>query len=609
VDAPSVREPSASLGSDRSVAAPEATVRARDAAPAISSRSVGLLVAVAIVLALGMSWPLPLHLGSELPAAEPPTGLLDPMYQAWEIAWEGHALAHDPGALYDANIFWPAHLTLANTDAAPGYAPFAVIGTGPRDAVIRYDVLFLLSSALAVVGAGLLAMELGAGLGGGLLAGAAFAFAPWRLAQRGHLNVLSSGGIALALFLLVRGWRRERPGLVLLGWVVAAWQLSLGFAIGLPFAMLLAVIAVATTVATVVRRPRRLPSRSVLAASIAGVVLFAAAGVALAIPYYRVAATTSEVRSELERRETRWYSPPPIAFLAASRESLLWGKATESARRRLHSVEEEALFPGLTVVVLAGVGLAASSAPRRVRVVLGLFVVVTAVLSMGFRFLGGALGFGLIWSHAPGWRALRTPGRMQTFTSLGLALLAGLGTQAITSRISGARVLSVGARTAVNGILVAAVLLEGAGVPAYAQPPPTPQALLRVPAPMLGLPSSRLDEVSFQFWSIGPFPELVNGYSRFTPCFIVALRRNVESFPNRTSVSLLEEVGVASVVLDVRLAAGTPWASAASQPIDGLGITEARHGALIVYELPRRTGPARPISGRGGVFPSCPPIG
>jgi hypothetical protein len=74
-------------------------------------------------------------------------------------------------------------------------------------------------------------------------------------------------------------------------------------------------------------------------------------------------------------------------------------------------------------------------------------------------------------------------------------------------------------------------------------------------------------------------------------------------------VSLLEEIGVASVVLDARLAAGTPWAGAASQSIDGLGITESRHGALIVYELPRRACPAMPISGRGGLFPSCPPIG
>src|SRR5689334_1155920 len=128
------------------------------ASPAASRRIVWGLVLLSIVVSCAMSWPLALHLSSEMPMAEPPTGLLDPMYQAWEVAWEGHALLHDPSRFYDANIFWPAHLTLAYTDAAPGYAPTALIGSSPRDAVIRYNLLFLLAPAFAFVGAGLLAM-------------------------------------------------------------------------------------------------------------------------------------------------------------------------------------------------------------------------------------------------------------------------------------------------------------------------------------------------------------------------------------------------------------------------------------------------------------------
>src|SRR5438046_1471095 len=74
--------------------------------------------------------------------------------------------------------------------------------------------------------------------------GAAFAYAPWRLEQDGHLHVLSSGGIPLALFLLVRGYRRGRSRLVVAGWLVAAWQLSLGFSLGLPLAYLLLILGV-----------------------------------------------------------------------------------------------------------------------------------------------------------------------------------------------------------------------------------------------------------------------------------------------------------------------------------------------------------------------------
>ena len=54
------------------------------------------------------------------------------------------------------------------------------------------------------------------------------------------MQVISSGGIPLALALGVRGYRLRRPGWVVAGSAVAAWQLSIGFTLGLPFAYLLA---------------------------------------------------------------------------------------------------------------------------------------------------------------------------------------------------------------------------------------------------------------------------------------------------------------------------------------------------------------------------------
>ena len=43
----------------------------------------------------------------------------------------------------------------------------------------------------------------------------------------------------LALFLLLRGYRRGSRGLVLAGWLVSAWQVSLGFTLGLQYCYLL----------------------------------------------------------------------------------------------------------------------------------------------------------------------------------------------------------------------------------------------------------------------------------------------------------------------------------------------------------------------------------
>ncbi len=75
------------------------------------------------------------------------------------------------------------------------------------------------------------------------------------MTEAGHLHVISSGGIALALFLLLRGYRRCSRGLVLAGWLVSAWQVSLGFTLGLQYCYLLLVLGAARAVLLVAWSP------------------------------------------------------------------------------------------------------------------------------------------------------------------------------------------------------------------------------------------------------------------------------------------------------------------------------------------------------------------
>ena len=162
------------------------------------------MVAAGVVLAVAATWPLTLELRSRLP-----DNLQDPSLIAWQLAWAGHALIHQPLHLFQANAFWPLSDSLAFTDPLIGYAPAGLIGSGPGAAVVRYNLLYLFSYALAFAGTYALARELGAGRAAAAVAGIAFAYAPWRLTQGGHLHILSSGGVPLALFLLLRGYRRR----------------------------------------------------------------------------------------------------------------------------------------------------------------------------------------------------------------------------------------------------------------------------------------------------------------------------------------------------------------------------------------------------------------
>ena len=166
----------------------------------------------------------------------------DPVRTAWEIAWVGHAMLHDPRHLFDSNAFYPHPLSLAFSDSLLGYGPAAFFGSGTVAALVRYNLLFLWAWSLCFVGAYLLARELGLRWYAAAAAGVAFAYAPYRVTEAGHLHVISSGGFVLAMFLLLRGYRRGSRGLVLAGWLVSAWQVSLGFTLGLQYTYLLLVL-------------------------------------------------------------------------------------------------------------------------------------------------------------------------------------------------------------------------------------------------------------------------------------------------------------------------------------------------------------------------------
>ena len=535
-----------------------------------------------------MHWPLPLHMTRDIPR-----DVGDPLVQAWEVGWGGHALSHQPLDYFQANTFWPLKDSLAFSDALAGYAPAGLFGSGVTAAVLRYNLLFLFAYALCFLGAWLLARELGAGRAGAAVAGAAFAYAPWRLEQDGHLHVISSGGIPLSLFLLVRGYRSGRPAMVLAGWLVAAWQLSLGFTLGLQLAYLLLALGAAAAVVCV--RRRLVPPRALLAATAAGALALALTAVVLGRPYLRVLDDHPEAKRT--SAQVAELSGPLASFAAAPEQNLVWGRATKPVRDDLASIPEQTLFPGTLIVALALAGLIAPFYPRRLRAALGLAVVVFAVLSLGFDERHAHLyPYRLLYDLAPGWKGIRVPGRITTLTSLALALLAAGGAQYLVSRVS-ARRLAVPVAIA----LVALVCAEGSGFdfhsggglagPSHPPVPKPPAHESSPPEPQLHLPVTIPANRRYVLWSTDRFPEIVNGRGSFDPTFFERLTAKVTAFPDPASVRLLREIGVRSVVLHEALAPGTPWAGAARRPLRGLPLRRVRGRGLVVYLIEPGPGP------------------
>ena len=552
--------------------------------PPLGARELVALAAGATLLAVAMFWPLVLHLGTQLPK-----DLGDPLAQAWQLAWGGHALFSQPLHFFQANQFWPERDTLAFSDALAGYAPLAAaFGHGVRASVARYDVLFLLASALAFAGAYLLARELGLRPAAASLAGAAFAYAPWRLEQGGHLHILSSGAIPLALFLLLRGYRRRSAGLVLGGWAAVAWQVSIGFSLGLPLLVVLGAAGVGAVVFWW-RRGRPGVPRALLRATVAGLALVAVVTAVLGAPYLRVRDDQPQARRTAQT--VSHYSAGPQMFLTSSSLNPIWGPIDSGLRAHLDAVPEQTLFPGLVVALLAFAGAFWKAWPRRLRIALTGATALFGVLSLGFETSGAGhyLPYRLLYEVVPGWSGIRVPERLNTFTSLALALLAAAGAARLTAalRARGSnRVLLAGAAPA----LVALVLLEGAGLGPgrwYPHPvaPVAPRGQAGLPGPLLHLPAGPQDNRRYLLWSTDGLAPMVNGRSSLEPAFTKSLLSTVRGFPDRASVSRLRRVGVRTVVLHTDHVANTPWAQWWRRPVTGLGLERSVVGTLVIYRL------------------------
>jgi hypothetical protein len=540
-----------------------------------------LLVAVAGgVLAIVMTWPLVLHLGSDIGKD---TG--DPLLQTWQVAWIGHAVLHAPLHLWQANTFWPYDHTLAFSDALVGYAPVGLFAqTSPHAALLSYNLLFLFAYALAFLGAYLLARELGIGWLGAAAVGAGFAYAPWKLSQNGHLHVLSSGGMPLALFLLLRGYRRRSPATVVAGWLVAAWQMTLGFTIGLQLAYLLLALAVVFVVG-VWRSWLPLPARGVVVATVLGLASFVLVSGFMARPYLRVLEEHPEARRTPADVDS--FSPRPRSFFAAPEESKPWGRITSRARATLEAPDEESLFPGLALSVLVLFGVFGSALSRKLRIGLAVGVVVCALLSLGVRDVEGPrrylTPYRVLFEFAPGWDGVRAPGRINTLTSLGLALLAGAGVCVVTHLLEerrGSRFAHVAA-----GALVVVILLEGLGPLAHPRVPTPPGPVRLEAAPQLHLPAGFRNDLQYSYYSTAGFPPTVNGAGGFDPAGYGALRNEIAGFPDLRSVAALRTLGVRTVLLYPEAAVGSEWEDAASKSVGGLGIERERVGDVIVYRL------------------------
>jgi hypothetical protein len=549
-----------------------------------------VVAVVATIVNIVMTWPLARYLGSRVPGHPN-----DPTLLSWTLAWDGHGVL--TGNLWNGNIYYPLPDTLALNDSLLGFLPLSLIGSGPVAAVIRHNIVWLLVPVLTAIGGYALVRQLGARIPAAVLAAVVVTWAPWRLAQLSHFQVLCTGGALIAVAALVRGhglsltggYQKQlvRPGWIVFGWAAAAWQIAVGWTVGLPMLyLLLGLCALAVLFWLLAKRPP-VPATLIVTDLVCGG-LFAAFSAVIAIPYLK-ALSLYPGAVPFRLRDLNYYSEPVASFFTAPPDSLVWGAATAGLRAQVYASEEMWIFPGLVLLVFAAAGLFYSRWSLRARLMLAAGVAVTVILVMGTKFFGGHLTYLPLVHHLPGWSSSRTPGRLIFVTAMLLAILAAG---------SVSKLLDLGERWASTArprrwaVAVAAVLTvllalaEGAGSTQTTPFVPTPPGFSTAAPPILVLPSSSQADSTPLLWSTDGFPALRNGYGGYTPKEIGTTRKLTESFPDAASIQHLRSIGVRTVFVDTTRLAGTPYAGVPGRSIAGLSITRRVVGTSIIYQIP-----------------------
>src|SRR6478672_9034662 len=179
----------------------------------------GLAAVIYLLLTVALTWPLILH-----PATIVPNDLGDPLLNSWILDWDARAVPLT-AAWWNGPQFYPVPGTMAFSEHLLGLTIFTtpiIWITG--NPLLAHNVAFFLSFLLSALSAYFLAYTISRRHDCALVAGFAFGFAPYRMAQFAHVQVLSAYWMPVALAALHRYFDTRRP--LWLAVFAASWLLQ-----------------------------------------------------------------------------------------------------------------------------------------------------------------------------------------------------------------------------------------------------------------------------------------------------------------------------------------------------------------------------------------------
>lgn len=495
----------------------------------------------------------------------------------WTLGWVQHAIPHGWSTIWNTNIFFPAHDTLAYADAlipvAIAHWPLSEV-LGP---VLGFNLLLLAAETAGLWCMYRLALRLTGSWPASFVAAFAFAFATPRLQLVWHPQLMVTGFfVPLIMLLVVRFF--DRP--------TATRGAAIGVALGLLAAsssyygamMAVAIPVVALGYLIVVRPPA-------LARVLKGLALGAAVAAVITLP---VALRYIDLQQNphFRRGVEPAFQAHPRDFVSPVPDNLVLAEIPPFDGWAARGGVESHLFPGIIAVVFGAIGLVVvlrvvrrrsatdvgpdSADDARLDALFALLIAL-AGLALLVLALGDTLAvfgveipmpFRLVRKVIPGFAGIRVTSRFVLMTQCALALLAAFGVRALLTRLD--RRVGLAAVALLSALIVVETARElpTVRVPGGQRVEAVNEVLKRRPSGVVvELPITSVSdgvrwaylESPRQYLSLIDTKPRVNGYSGFEPEGFDRLVDRLNTFPSLDSLGALERHDVRYVVLRLRV--------------------------------------------------------
>jgi hypothetical protein len=483
-------------------------------------KELGLVLLASAILTAALTYPTAFKLGH---VGRVDNG--DGKLSIWNVAWVARTLVVDPRHVFDANIFYPHHDTLAYSENNLGAGALAVPAYWlTRNPYVAHNVALLLAFVLSATGMFYLVAYLTGDRRAAAVSAIGFAFCPFVFAHTAHIQLLMTAGLPFTLLAFHRA--ADRPGAgtgAVLGLAMAGQAICCGY-YGVFVCLMVGFAVVVVGMARRLWADRRFWIAIGVAAAVAILLVTPAF-----LPYLTLQ-TGAGFRREL--KDAVQYSANWSDYLASSSYAHAWMLS--------HLPEwSEVSFPGFVTLVFGVWGVWIARRDRRDEL-LALYGGLTA-LAFWASFGPKALLYSALYRVVPMFAWLRAPARFGLIVGFGLSVLAGVAIAAWLRRVRR------------PGLVTVALVIVTAGelaVPVHMPEVPPVEPVYRT---LATLPRGPVIEMPFFYPEVGLFQHtkymlastahwmpLVNGYSDYIPPDFYEHVMLLAPFPSRDAFKILE---------------------------------------------------------------------